>query len=125
MLGDPGTRMPGKAADVHFIDDGPGGGEFQRHITFPIVRGRVHHDAPHCRGAIVAFLTGGNTTIPFRYHDAAAIRIEQQFVVIKARSLPRIVRAVSAVPVDLSRLNTWYEDVPIMASAVGCGIEDY
>src|SRR5215471_7369541 len=124
MLGHPRSRMTSKAAHMHLIDDGPGGGAFQRRITFPIVRGRVHHDALHCRRAIVAFLTGGNTTIPFRYHNTATIRIEQHFVMIKARSLSRIVRAVSAVPVDLSRLNTWYEDVPIMASAVGYGIED-
>src|SRR5215472_948729 len=124
MLGHPGTGMTGKAAHMHLIDDGPGGWAFQRRITFPIVRRWVHHDALHCGRGIVAFLTGGNTTIPFRYHDTATIWIEQQFVVIKARSLPRLVRAVSTIPVDLPRLNTRYEDVPIMVGAVGRRIED-
>src|SRR5262247_1072781 len=119
MLGHPGTWMAGKAAHVHFVDDGSSGRAFQRHVTFPIVRGWVHHDALHRRRGIVAFLTGGITTVLLRYHNAATIRIEQHFVVIKARSLPWIVRAVNAIAVDLPRPYTGYEHVPIMVGAVG------
>ena len=87
VLSDAGTGMAGEAAHVHFIDDGPSGGPFQRRITFPIVRRRVHHHALHCRRGIVAFSTGSLAAVVFRHHDAAAVRIEQYFGRIKAHSL--------------------------------------
>src|SRR5689334_15952535 len=111
--------MAGEAAHMHFVNDLSRRWPFQRRITFPVVRRGVHHDALHRRRGIVAFLAGGVTTIPCRHHHPAAIRIEQDFILVEARSLPWIVRAASAISVDLSWLNTRYEDMPIVIGAVG------
>ena len=87
VLGDAGTGMAGESAHVHLVDDGPGGGPFQRRITFPIVRRRVHHHALHRRRRVVAFSTGSVTAVVFRHNDAAAIWIEQHFGRIKPHPL--------------------------------------
>ena len=71
--------MPGEAAHVHFVDDGPSRRSSQRRIAFPIVCRWVHDYALHRCLGIVTLRTGTDTTVVFRHHNRAAVRIEQHF----------------------------------------------
>ena len=65
--------MPGEAAHMHFVDDGPGGRPVEWRVTFPIVRTQTNHHTLHSRRAIVAFLPAASrqqffgTTVPRPY----------------------------------------------------------
>ncbi len=98
-------------------------GRFSGVSPFPIVSARIHHDALHGRGGVVALHSGGVAAVVFRNHDTSAVRVEKQLGGVKAETARGIGRSVNAEAVDLSGLNAGYEGVPIVISAVGCGID--
>ena len=95
--------MPGEAADVHLVDDGPRRGSFSGVSPSQSYARRIHHHAFHGRGAVVSRLAGGLAGIVLGDHDAAPIGIEQDLVGSK-RSPLGVELPVRPVAIKLARL---------------------
>jgi hypothetical protein len=77
-----------------------------------------------CR--VVTGMTCRFTIVVFRNDYTSAVRIEEKFRRIEAKSLRRIEGTLDTVCIDLTGLNVRKKDVPIVVSMVGIRIEtDY
>jgi hypothetical protein len=95
----------------------------QWRVPFPVVRGRIHHDALHRRRGVVAFLAGSLATVVLRNDNTPAIRIEEDLGGIKSHPVSGIARSFNPVAVDLPRLDTRHEDVPVVVGEVQRGLD--
>ena len=123
FLGDAGTRVAGKTADMHFVYDGLGRRSLERCVSFPIVSTRIGHNALNRRFCVVAFDSSCVATVILWNNRATSIRIDEDFGGIKAHSIRWIEGAPNSISVDLSCFHTRYENVPIVICPVGCGID--
>ncbi len=116
---DAGAWMPRKSLYMHFIDNRLRGWPSEWCVAFPVVQTWIHDHAFHRRGGIVTFWSRRFTGVVPRNGDSAAIRVEQDLRRIKTHSFGGIERPVNPVPIQLSRLQAWNEDMPVVISAVG------
>jgi hypothetical protein len=114
--------MPGKAADVHFVNHGFAKRNCQRLIALPIVMPEIHGRASHARSLIVASPGGRGTVIAPGAHRLS-VRIEQNFVPVKAQSQFRSIGAGDAIGVALSRADVRHPNVPVMSGAIHFGVQ--
>ena len=115
--------MAGKSADVHFVDDGLDKRTPERNISLPVIDPGICHHALHRGRAIIAWPGRGDAAVSVRHRHGLAIGIEKDLVVIKSQSSLRLEWTVCAVPVDLSRLKTGDENMPVVIRSVLPGIE--
>ena len=115
--------MLGEAAHVELIDQGAGHWAAQRYVVFPIVAAQVHNRALHGALAVVPWQHGRFARIFLPLHHGSAIWVQQQFGAIEAQTLRGIIGTVSSEAVELTRLNTGNEHVPIIESLVATRIE--
>ena len=113
--------MAREASHMHFVDDGPGGGTFQRDIAFPIVR----------RGSTTTlFIAVAACCHPCCWqqrgytvgnHDSATIGVDQKFGRLETalHALDRMVR--EREPIDLPWSNIRDEGMPVVIGAVEAG----
>ena len=110
--------MTREAADVHLVDHRRGERPAQRPVALPIVGGRIHHDALHGRGRVVAWPAGGCPVIAGRHGHGATVRVQQDLVRIVPQALLRRVGADGPIGVDLARLQVRDERVPVVVGAM-------
>ena len=119
LLADAGTGMAGEAAHMHLVDDGLRGGPPQRRVAFPVVGGRIDHDALHRGRGVVAGSLGGIAAVVFRNDNAAAIGVEKNLGGIEPQAAGGIERPFDAIAVDLAWPHARDEHVPVVIGAVG------
>src|SRR5262249_55947439 len=73
LLTDSSVRVGGDPANVHFVDDGPGGRQSWRGVALPIIRARIDNNALHRRRGIVAFSPRRFTAVGLRNGHAPAV----------------------------------------------------
>jgi hypothetical protein len=117
------TGISCKPPDMQFVNDRPRCWPSKWSIAFPIVRTWIHDHALHGRRAVVACHTRSIAAVVPRHDDAASVRIEEHLAAVEAQATGRIVRAVHAVCVKLSRLHIRHEDMPVVVRAVGRRID--
>ena len=122
-LGHAGAGMAGETAHVHLVNDRPRGRPAQRRVAFPVVGARIRHHALHRRGGVVAGLGGGFTTVLRRHHHAAAIRIQQHLGRIEPHPARRIGRPMHTIAIELARLHSRHERVPVVIGSVCAWIQ--
>jgi hypothetical protein len=123
LLADTGTGVAGKAAHMHFIDDGLRGWPPQRLVAFPIVGGWIDHDALHRGSTVNSGLFGGIAAVEIRNGDATAVGIKKDLGGIDPHAARRIPWPFDAIAIDLARRYARDEHVPIMARAIFGGID--
>ncbi len=92
-------------------------------VAFPIVGGRIRHHALHRRGGVVAGLGGGCAAVFRRHHHAAAIGIQQHLGRIEPHPARRIGRPMHAIAIELARLHSRHECVPVVIGPVDVRIQ--
>src|ERR1700683_2986887 len=106
--------MRGKSADVHFVNNSAGGRALQGNVSFPIISTWIHDDAFHrARG----FDCSAPVVTPGNGH-AAAIGIEKNLGGIETQTTRGIPWAEHAVTVQLSRVDTRHEYMPVVRCPV-------
>ena len=76
--------------------------------------------------SVVSLFARRGAAIISRNSDRPAVRIEKELGPVKAEPACRIEWSVGPKSVNLSRLNAWHEDVPIVISAMAGGVDlDY
>ena len=119
----PGTRMAGKPAHMHLVNDRLYRGPTQGGIAFPVIGARVHHDAFHRSGGIATGPARGFAAVIGRYRHTAAIRIQQHLGRIKAHSPFWIGRPMHPIAIKLAHLHSRHVRVPVMIRPVGVWIQ--
>src|ERR1700722_9037625 len=115
--------MPRESADVHLINDGPGGRVAQRAIAIPVVVSRIDHDTLHRRRRVVARKPGGVAGVACRNCYAAPIWVQQNLAGIKIKAARGIPGSVYAISVELARPEPRHEHVPIVIRSILYGID--
>src|SRR5580658_7254357 len=115
--------MPRESADVHLVNDGPGGRVAQRTIAFPVVVLRIDHHALHRRRRVVAREPGSIAGVPCRNCNATAIWVQQNLAGIKPQAARGIPRSVYAISVELALPKSRYEHVPIVIGSILYGVD--
>jgi hypothetical protein len=98
---------------------------FERLISLPVVRTQISNNALHRGRRVVAGVARSGTVIVLAYGNALSVRVNQNFVAVKAISVVRLTRAVDAVSVELSNHYSRHKDVPVMRSAIAYWVELY
>src|SRR5262245_42519541 len=115
--------MTRESTNMHLVNYGLRRGPLQWSVAFPIIGLRINHYALHCLGSIVLFPGGGLSAVASWNNHCAAIRVEQYFRWIKARTGLWIESALNPITINLSRLEARHEHVPVVISTVGGGID--
>ena len=118
-LREPGARIAGEPSHVQLVNDRPGGRPLQRRVALPIVGLWIDHHALHGGRGVVALPARSLAAVIFGDDHAAPIRIEEHLRGVEPQSARWIVRTLDAVGVELPRLHTRDEHVPIVVGAVG------
>src|SRR5258705_2351389 len=96
----------------------------QRHIAFPVIGVRIHDYAFHGGGGIVVSSAGSEVTAVIKRNDyLAPIRVQQHFGRIEAKPPRWVERSMSTISIALSRLQSRYEDMPVVVRAIDRWIE--
>jgi hypothetical protein len=110
--------MAGKAADMHFIDDGSRRRQAQRCVALPVVSRGIHYHALHRRRTVVASLAGGSATVAARNNDSAAVWVEEQLCRIESHAVRGILWPLDVIAIDLAKGHARNEYVPVVVCAV-------
>ena len=111
--------MARKSSYMHFVDYRGAKRMLERLISLPVVRTQISNNALHRGRSVVSGVARSGTVIVLAYGNALSVRVNQNFVAVKAISVVRLTRAVDAVSVELSNHDSRHKDVPVMRSAIG------
>jgi hypothetical protein len=126
LLADTGAGVASETTHMHFVDDSLRRWPAQRLVAFPIVVGRIDHDALHRGCDIGAGLAGGVATVVIRNNHATTVGVEKDLGGIEAHAVGGVPWPFDAIAVDLACFNTRDGHVPVVPGAIGGGVDmDY
>src|SRR5215472_11953462 len=117
-----GIRILREPFHMHFVNDRPRCRAFERFVTFPVIRSRIDDHALHGRRGVINSVRTHSRVVSGD-NNTTAIRIKENFGIVKMQPSARVERSVGTIAIDLPHRQIWNEDVPVVICAIVEGIQ--